>query len=122
MDAWDFDYAAVQSLVDENASLKVKLQEVYKDRNLLVQLAAFLAIEVEDWADSVVGYGVGVGDDPSEPGWPVVYIETPEGQLSWHVPKEEVILPDQCRADKPEWDGHTTEEKQERIRRLLREY
>lgn len=48
--------------------------------------------------------------------WPTIVIDTPQGQLSWHVPKEElsyyVKLPVQQESD---WDGHTTEEKYERL-------
>jgi hypothetical protein len=47
-----------------------------------------------------------------------VYIDTPEGQLSWHYHDREGAL----FADLPpypgEWDGHTTEEKYMRLARL----
>lgn len=43
--------------------------------------------------------------DPEEPLWPVLYIELPTGQVSWHMPQHE-----------REWDGHSTAEKLERIR------
>lgn len=52
-----------------------------------------------------LGYQVGVRHDPAEPGWPVVYIELPTGQVSWHLPAHE-----------RGWDGHTSDEKYERIR------
>lgn len=50
------------------------------------------------------GFRCGVGLDPNEPGYVVVYIELPTGQVSWHVPVH----------DRP-WDGHTTEQKYRRI-------
>lgn len=54
------------------------------------------------------GYEVGMRIDPDEPEWPVVVIELPTGQVSWHMPQH----------PKP-WDGHTTEEKFERIQQFL---
>ena len=69
----------------------------YDIRYGLVLKALYLANEL--------GYESGIRIDPSEPDWPVVYIELPTGQVSWHMP---------CH--KYEWDGHSTEEKYERIR------
>lgn len=54
---------------------------------------------------AMCGYPCGVRLDQSEPEWPVVYIELPTGQVSWHLPQHE-------RA----WDGHSTEEKYRRCR------
>lgn len=54
--------------------------------------------------------------------WPIVYIETPAGQLSWHIPSTEAV--ELGIADLPTipegyvWDGHTDEEKYERLARL----
>ena len=50
------------------------------------------------------GFAAGVRIDPSEPDWPVVYIELPTGQVSWHMPAHPVA-----------WDGHDTDEKYRRI-------
>ncbi len=55
-----------------------------------------------------VGYPAGVRIDPAEPEWPVVYIELPTGQCSWHMPQH------------PEtWDGHDTDEKYRRVREFV---
>jgi hypothetical protein len=51
------------------------------------------------------GYAAGVAIDYAEPEWPVVYIELPTGQVSWHMPKHPV-----------DFDGHSTTEKYERTR------
>jgi hypothetical protein len=56
----------------------------------------------------IVGLPVGIRIDPEEPEWPVVFIELPTGQVSWHIPQHGIP-----------WDGHTTEEKFERIRRFI---
>ena len=54
-----------------------------------------------------LGMEAGVRVDPEEPEWPVVFIELPTGQVSWHVPRHV-----------KEWDGHTTEEKFGRMARF----
>jgi len=54
------------------------------------------------------GFETGVRIDPEEPEWPVVYIELPTGQVSWHMPQHA----------RP-WDGHTTEQKYSRIQDFL---
>jgi hypothetical protein len=88
----------------------------YAERNLVAQLAAYFAAD-GDWP---VWWGV----DPAEPEWPVLYIEGPTGQLSWHLPKAEAIgtYPDfggHFAPPGPEWDGHSTETKDDRIRAAL---
>lgn len=63
--------------------------------------------------------GVLVEDSEDEPGWGIVFIETKFGQMSWHIPRADFDL--FCGidlVDSYEWDGHTTEEKYERLRRL----
>lgn len=51
------------------------------------------------------GYRVGVKIDPAQPDWPVLYIDLPDGQVSWHM-----------AAYPGEYDGHTTAEKYDRIK------
>ena len=82
------------------------MTEAYFDRNQAVLLAAALA--------RTLGCNVGIGIDPDEPDWPVVFIELPTGkQASWHLPKSELVgeWPDYDDA----WDGHTLEMKRARI-------
>lgn len=52
-----------------------------------------------------LGLPAGIRIDPVEPAWPVVYIELPTGQVSWHMPEHPQAF-----------DGHTTPEKHDRIR------
>lgn len=61
------------------------------------------------------GYPAGIGYDhasgPDMDGYrPVVYIELPEGQISWHMPEHGVPF-----------DGHTTEEKYARVEAYLKD-
>lgn len=52
-----------------------------------------------------LGYPCGIRFDPSSTTeWPVVFIELPTGQVSWHLKQHGV-----------EWDGHSTVEKYKRI-------
>ena len=88
------------------------LEEAYYDRNQLAMLAAKLA--------RLIGYETGWHVDDDEPEWPVLYIELPTGQVSWHIPMAEVldqtvIMHNHVRP----WDGHTLEEKRHRIVQFL---
>lgn len=57
--------------------------------------------------------------DPNEPDWTVVTIESPEGQLCWHISVDDLDLFNHVeRSLDASWDGHTTEEKYERLSRL----
>ena len=54
------------------------------------------------------GLSAGIRIDPKEPDWPVVCIELPTGQVSWHV--AEHLHP---------WDGHSRAEKYLRCREFI---
>lgn len=63
------------------------------------------------WAVSVAvdeGLRAGFRCDPSEPQWPVAYIELPTGQVSWHLPQHQLA-----------WDGHDTPTKYARCRAYI---
>lgn len=59
-------------------------------------------------------------NDPELPDWPVLYIETPEGQLSRHINADDLELFHHVPVvvDYP-WDGHTRKEYCERLERLV---
>lgn len=57
--------------------------------------------------------------DPDYPDWPIVYIQTPTGQMSWHLsPADVELFPHVKFGTDAEWDGHSTEEKYARMRHL----
>jgi DNA-binding CsgD family transcriptional regulator len=61
--------------------------------------------------------------DVDEPGWQLLYLTAPTGQLSWHIaPRDASLFAHVQRVTtthpRAQWDGHTTEEKYERIRLL----
>lgn len=91
---------------------------VYRER---ARLIAYLAAQHPSW--------LVLDGDPAEPGWYVLYVLAPTGQMSWHISEEDVDLFDHVRRITPDgfhevhggWDGHTTKEKYERLRRLIPE-
>jgi hypothetical protein len=92
--------------------------DAYTERNRLV--AAFAR------AGQSLGWTVGVGEHEDKPGedWDpewrsVVYIDTPEGQASWHVHDSQRWLFNSLPSVAVKWDGHTTEEKYDRLNRYV---
>lgn len=81
---------------------------VYRER------AALVAHLTRIYPDSVLVHRA----DPAEEEWPVLYIDTSEGQLSWHISKADLDLFAHVPWGQAEWDGHTTEEKYERLQKL----
>lgn len=81
---------------------------VYRERAHLVALLATLY-------PSTIG-----PHDPNWPEWSVVIIDLPTGQASWHVaPTDLDLFRHVTPSVKNTWDGHSTDEKYERIRRLI---
>lgn len=75
------------------------MDEIYRERNALAAALARL-------------FPSCVGMDKDAPDWPVLYIELPTGQVSWHFSPNDVdLLEGIPRNDHDWWDGHTTEEK-----------
>ena len=90
--------------------LKAEKDGAYHERNQVVAALAKL-------------FPAGVAVDPDEPDWPVLYIDLPDGQGSWHFQRSEAI---DLLAGIPkydgEWDGHSTEEKYARLQALAPRY
>lgn len=65
--------------------------------------------------------GVFSHTDPEIPDWPVLYIETPKGQCSWHIHPADQDVFDGLKIPTIKgypWDGHSIEEKYLRIEAL----
>ncbi|MFI9235800.1 hypothetical protein [Streptomyces sp. NPDC053079] len=98
-----------EQLRQQLAVVEAERDAVYRERaHLIAHLAALYP--------SHIGH-----TDPHAPDWKVVIVEAPGGQLSWHIAERDLdlfehVMPTNriCRG----WDGHTTEEKYERIRAL----
>ncbi|MFI5752438.1 hypothetical protein ACIBBE_42830 [Streptomyces sp. NPDC051644] len=85
------------------------LDATYRERaHLVAQLAAL--------HPSHIGH-----TDPAAPDWAVVIIETPAGQMSWHIAERDMDLFAHVQPtdqNSRHWDGHTTDEKYQRMRQL----
>ncbi|TXS78664.1 hypothetical protein [Streptomyces sp. sk2.1] len=97
----------LDDLTDEQLdALYDQLDATYRERaHLVAHLAAL--------HPSHIGH-----TDPAAPDWAVVTIETPAGQMTWHIAERDMDLfthvqPTNriCRG----WDGHTTAEKYQRM-------
>jgi len=86
------------------------LDDAYFDRNQAVMAFGKLAQKL--------GYKVGLKVDPKEPDWPVLMIDLPTGQVGWHLPKDEII--GQWPEYEGEWDGHSLEEKRNRLAEFIK--
>ena len=94
--------------------MTTELDAVYRERNAVV--AALVR---------ATGWRCWVADDPADPEFHIVYVETPAGQASWHVSASDIVLfadewgaPLFSSRGSSVWDGHTTEEKYQRLARL----
>lgn len=81
-------------------------EECYKDRNLLAKTLLKQLYET--------GFEVGwYEEDSTEDDWVVIYAELPTGQISYHIPRED--LDDWIPEKENCYDGHSNEEKRERL-------
>lgn len=86
------------------------LDEAHQDRNMLALAFAKVCIDS--------GYVVGIKEDPEEnDNWPVLFIELPTGQVSWHIPRNELI--GDISQYSGCWDGHTLKEKRDRLKDFI---
>ncbi len=88
------------------------MEEAYFDRNQAVMALARFA--------QSQGYTVGIQEDPAHPDWPVLLIDLPTGQVSWHLFRTE--LTGDWPVYKKKWDGHGLIEKRDRMKRFIIEH
>ena len=93
------------------AEARAPLDVAYRERNAVV--AAL--IRSHGWPAEVVMA-------PDTEGWWIVYAETPQGQVSWHIGPDDMDLfsewPVAFGTARSPWDGHSTEEKYRRLAAL----
>ena len=94
---------------------KAHLDSVYQERNLCVALITRLA--------EMLGYRAGIKEHQGEE-WEddwrnVLFIDLPTGQVSWHLHVSELENFPGLPRYLGEWDGHTTEEKYERVKKFI---
>lgn len=90
-------------------------EEAYTDRN---QLALAFLKTLQD-KDIETGY---YNDPDTSEEWRVVYAELPQGQISYHVPTELIEEYDFLEEKEECWDGHTTEEKRDRLEEFIQNH
>lgn len=81
-----------------------EIDDVYENRNLLACALAQVTNAPSGWKP-----------DPENPGeWAIVWIESPMGQVSWHVPRElaEKLAPPERDS---EYDGYDRDVKNDRL-------
>lgn len=86
-------------------------EDVYFDRNVLA-----CGFVVSNFAR---GFDAGWWPDTDTVNgeeWAVVWADLTTGQVGWHVPMD--MVPDALPKKDPEYDGYTTEEKNERLRQF----
>jgi hypothetical protein len=64
------------------------------------------------------GWGGGVKYYDDDPLWPVLVLETPKGQVCWHLPMDEV--PTNFPVWEGECQGNATTKKYERLDKLVK--
>ena len=94
--------------------------QIYYDRNVL---ALAFAAAMNDLATAIADPTLGAGwhapddeDDADADAWAIVQVLTPEGQVSWHVPRQ---LAEQSAVPQEQlvpWDGHGRDLKNERLK------
>lgn len=90
----------------------VLLKDVFTERTRL--LAFFTTMN-----PAVIAY-----NDKDTPEWPVLYVKTPTGQMTWHIAAHDMHLlnhvPIVAKDDeRAQWDGHTSEEKYKRLQETV---
>lgn len=86
---------------------------IYRER---AHLIAFLSAQFPSFLSN---------NDPAEPEYTVIYIHTPDGQLSWHIHPNDLDLFEHVAWAEPDddrviFDGHTTPEKYVRLATFTR--
>jgi hypothetical protein len=120
------DMEELENKIDRLENVK---NGAYRERNQLVALLAALALDKGhssiSWGAWLGKHVVKEGEDWEKDWMNIVFIETPSGQLSWHIHDSELELfkgIPVATERSPKWDGHTTEEKYRRIRDLFTVY
>ena len=89
-----------QAQAAEITRLRAKVDAVYSERNRLAAAFARMAL--------AAGFKAGKGVDPDETKWPVVYVDTPNGQVSWHIAEADQGALEGLPQYNGEWDGKFT--------------
>jgi len=103
-------------LIEESRRLSEKLNECYKERNQCIAAFCKLANRL-GWPVYLAHHQMENVEEEWDNEWSnVVFVETPEGQVSWHIHRSELpLFKWMSMKKKNPWDGHDTEEKYDRL-------
>jgi hypothetical protein len=79
-EAADLQADEIESLRNRIATLESRINAVYSERNRLAAGFARMSLSA--------GFNAGVITS-TETNWPVVYVDTPNGQMSWHIANQD---------------------------------
>lgn len=99
----------VESAITAIRGLKEGKDDAYKERNQLV--AALTKVFPSGTAKTAI-------EGWSEDWHGCVYVDLPTGQCSWHYHDSHAYMFSKLPAYTQAWDGHTTDQKYERLRQL----
>ncbi|SDM76817.1 WDGH domain-containing protein [Streptomyces wuyuanensis] len=105
-----------RGVVEDVADVRDAMLRAEQERDGAYRERAQLVAHLASIYPSHIGY-----TDRSAPDWAVVIVQTPTGQMSWHVAPSDMDLFEhvpRSRPGGPGWDGHTTEQKYKRLRAL----
>ena len=100
-----------EELKEEVGNLKAAMNDVYRERNMVVVALASIAYGL--------GWRVGIKATAIE-GWDAewhncVYLDLPTGQCSWHYPTRDELMFAHLPPYDGVWDGHDTPSKYQRV-------
>lgn len=99
--------------------LRQLADKAYAERNKVV--AALANVSVKLRLPVLIGTHEMVEGEPWDEEWKnVLYIKTPAGQISWHFHKSEMHLIEHHVHTEVKFDGHTTEQKYDRLARAFK--
>jgi hypothetical protein len=124
-DVWGGQLAALRAenerLLADVAEARAQLAAVTAERDKAYRERAHLVAYLAACHPSVIT------DAPdTDDAWKIIYVETPAGQMSWHLSGDDLDLflhvadTGDVPGGAPEWDGHSTEQKYERLAELTR--
>lgn len=89
--------------------------DAYHERNMLVQALTKL------WPSHLTKHSE--MDLDWDPEWlNIVCVHSPMGQLTWHIHERELPMFDHLALWPNDWDGHSTNEKYDRLQRLEQQW
>ena len=116
-DKLEYQEDKIEILETHINTLREMKNTAYQERDKLVAALSKIAL--------AFGCQAGLAKHPAEDiewedDWRnIVFIETPLGeQMSWHIHDSELPLFEHLDSYNKEWDGHTTEEKYERLENI----